>query len=66
MLALLARQLGGLLSVLPVSRRMRDEVRRCLMDELPDGKPVVAAVAPEGSAMLTERKTPRNFLAIKV
>jgi len=45
LLALLDRQLGGLLSVLPESRRLRDEVRRCLMDELPEGKPVVAAVA---------------------
>lgn len=45
LLAMLDRQLGGLLSALPESHRFRDEVERCLMNELPEGEPVVAAVA---------------------
>lgn len=44
LLALLDRQLGALLSGLPESRRFRDVVERCMMDELP-GDPVVAAIA---------------------
>jgi AraC-like DNA-binding protein len=45
LLAILDRQLGALLSELPESRCFRDEVKRCVMDELPEGDPVVAAIA---------------------
>lgn len=45
LLAILDRQLGGLLSGLPESRRTRDVVKRCMMDELPEREPVVAAIA---------------------
>ncbi len=45
LLAILDRQLGNLLSGLPESRRFRDVVKRCMMDELPEREPVVAVVA---------------------
>lgn len=45
LLAMLDRQLGGLLAGLPESRRYRDVVKRCMMDELPEREPVVAAIA---------------------
>jgi AraC-like DNA-binding protein len=45
LLAILDRQLGALLSGLPESHRFRDAVKRCMMDELPEGEPVVAAIA---------------------
>lgn len=45
LLAILDRQLGNLLSGLPESRRFRDVVKRCMMDELPEREPVVAVIA---------------------
>ena len=45
LLELLERQLGGLLSGLPESRRYRDRVKSCMMDELSEREPVVAAIA---------------------
>ena len=45
LLALLDRQLGVLLSELPESRSFRDVVARCMMDELPEREPAVAAIA---------------------
>ncbi len=45
LLAILDRQLGALLSGLPESQRFRDVVKRSMMDELPQGEPVVAAIA---------------------
>lgn len=45
LLAILDRQLSGQLSGLPRSSDFRDRVQRCMMDELPEREPVVAAVA---------------------
>lgn len=45
LLAMLDRQLGGLLSGLPEGRRCRDVVKRAMMDELPEREPVLAAIA---------------------
>ena len=45
LLAILDRQLGNLLSGLPESRRFRDVVKRCMMDELPEREPIVAVIA---------------------
>ena len=45
LLAILDRQLGSLLSGLPESRRFRDVVKRCMMDELPEHEPIVAVIA---------------------
>lgn len=45
LLALLDRQLGALLSGLPESRRFKDRVARCMLDELPEREPSVATVA---------------------
>jgi len=45
LLALLDRQLGALLSGLPETRRFRDVVTRCMLDELPEREPGVAAIA---------------------
>ncbi len=45
LLAILDRQLGDLLSGLPESRRFRDVVNGCMMDELPEREPVVAVIA---------------------
>lgn len=41
----LDRQLGGMLSALPESRRYRDVVKRRMMDELPEREPSVSVVA---------------------
>lgn len=45
LLALLDRQLGELLSGLPEARLLRDAVKRCIADDLPEREPCVAAVA---------------------
>jgi len=45
LLAILDRQLGNVLSGLPESRRFRDVVKRCMIDELPEREPVVAVIA---------------------
>lgn len=45
LLAMLDRQLAGLLSELPETRRFQDAVRRCMMDELPEREPGMATVA---------------------
>ena len=45
LLAMLDRQLTGLLSELPENRSFQDVVRRCMMDELPEREPAVAAIA---------------------
>lgn len=45
LLAILDRQLGGLLSGLPESHGYRDVVKRCMLDELPEREPVVATIA---------------------
>lgn len=45
LLAMLDRQLAGLLSELPENRSFQDAVRRCMMDELPEREPGMAAVA---------------------
>lgn len=45
LLVMLDRQLAGLLSELPESRSVADAVRRCMMDELPEREPAVAAIA---------------------
>jgi AraC-like DNA-binding protein len=45
LLAMLDRQLDGLLSKLPESRSFQGEVRRCMMDELPEREPGMAAIA---------------------
>ncbi len=45
LLAMLDRQLTGLLSALPEDRSLQGAVRRCMMDELPEQEPAVAAVA---------------------
>ena len=45
LLALMDRQLEGLLSQRPENPRFRDTVQRCMMDELPDREPVMAAIS---------------------
>jgi AraC-like DNA-binding protein len=45
LVAMLDRQLGGLLSALPENRSLQDAVRRCMTDELPEGEPAMAAIA---------------------
>ncbi len=45
LLALLDRQLVGLLSQLPDNVSVQSAVRRCMMDELPDREPGMAAIA---------------------
>src|SRR6185503_1565166 len=45
LLAILDDQLGGILSGLPEGRRFRDVVKRCMIDELPEHEPAVAAIA---------------------
>ncbi len=45
LLAILDRQLSGQLSDLPRSTDLRARVQRCMMDDLPEREPMVAAVA---------------------
>lgn len=45
LLALLSRQLDGLLSEQPEDQRFLEDVQRCMMDELPDREPSIAAIA---------------------
>ena len=45
LLAVLNRQLDGLLSEIPERERFRDVVERCMMDELPDREPSIAVIA---------------------
>jgi AraC-like DNA-binding protein len=45
LLAMLDRQLSGLLSDLPENRSVQDAVRRCMMDALPEQEPRMEAIA---------------------
>ena len=45
LLAMLDRQLAGLLSALPEDRSFQAAVRRCMMDELPEREPGMATIA---------------------
>ena len=45
LLAMLDRQLTGLLSTLPEQRSFQEAVRRCMMDELPEREPGMATIA---------------------
>lgn len=45
LLAMLLRQLEGDLAERPENHSFRDEVMRCMMDELPDREPAMAAIA---------------------
>ena len=45
LLAMLDRQLAGLLSELPIDRSFQAAVRRCMMDELPEREPEMATIA---------------------
>jgi AraC-like DNA-binding protein len=45
LLAILDRQLGGLLSGLPERHRFRDMVERSMIEELPEREPVMAVIA---------------------
>ena len=47
LLRILDRQLGDLLSKRPRDASFRDRVARCMMDDLPEREPVVAAIAPK-------------------
>ncbi len=45
LMQILERQLESILSRLPESRSCQDDVKRCIMDKLPEREPVVAEVA---------------------
>lgn len=55
LLALLDRQLDGLLSEQPEDERFLERLRRSMMDELPDREPTIAAIAA------TQRMSPRTL-----
>jgi len=59
LLAMLDRQLSGLLSELPNHRSFQDEVRHRMMDELPEREPGMAAVA--GKLHMSPRSLQRRL-----
>lgn len=59
LLAMLDRQLTGLLSELPEQNRFQDAVRRCMLDELPHREPAITAVA--GKLHMSPRSLQRRL-----
>ena len=59
LLAMLDRQLAGLLSELPENRSVQDAVRRYMMDELPEREPGMAAIA--GKLHMSPRSLQRRL-----
>jgi AraC-like DNA-binding protein len=59
LLAMLDRQLVGLLSELPEHRSFQDAVRRCMMDELPEREPGMVAIA--GNLHMSPRSLQRRL-----
>lgn len=55
LLAVLARQLDGLLVEQPEDHRFLEQVKRCMMNELPDREPSIAVVAAK------QRMSPRTL-----